>query len=53
MGRNFAREARAIHEGLAPERAIIGEANLAEARALVEDGIPVARLPWSSNPKAN
>ena len=42
MGRNFAREARAIHEGLAPERSIIGEANPAEARALIEDGIPVA-----------
>ncbi len=53
VGRNFAREARAIHEGEAPGRSIIGEANAAEARALVEDGIPVARLPWSANPKSN
>ncbi len=48
VGRNFAHEARAIHEGLAPERSIIGEATTAEARELAEDGVPVARLPWSS-----
>jgi len=48
VGRNFAGEARRIHEGLAPERAIIGEARPAEARALIEDGIPVAPLPWWS-----
>jgi hypothetical protein len=47
VGRKFAQEARAIHEGLAPRRSIIGEARPAEARALVEDGIPVAPLPWS------
>jgi hypothetical protein len=48
VGRRFATEARRIHEGSAPERPIIGEARPAEARALVEDGIPVAPLPWSS-----
>ena len=52
VGRNFAREARAIHEGEAPERPIIGEAAPQEARALLEDGIPVAPLPWS-NRKTN
>ncbi|MCA8868265.1 MAG: DUF1178 family protein [Rhodobacteraceae bacterium] len=46
VGRDFAREARAIHEGESPERAIIGEAAPHEARALLEDGIPVAPLPW-------
>lgn len=46
VGRNFADEARAIHEGEAPRRAIYGEARLDEARALVEDGVPVAPLPW-------
>jgi hypothetical protein len=46
VGRNFAREARRIHDGEAPERPIWGEARLAEAKALVEDGIPVAPLPW-------
>lgn len=48
VGTNFAREARAIHDGDAPERPIIGEARPDEARALFEDGIPVAPLPWSS-----
>lgn len=48
VGRDFAAEARRIHEGSAPARPIIGEARPAEARALIEDGIPVAPLPWSS-----
>lgn len=48
VGRRFATEARRIHEGTAPERPIIGEARPADARALIEDGIPVAPLPWSS-----
>jgi hypothetical protein len=47
VGRNFAAEARRIHEGLSPQRPIIGEARPAEARALIEDGVPVAPLPWS------
>ena len=47
VGRDFAAEARRIHEGDAPARPIIGEARPAEARALIEDGIPVAALPWS------
>lgn len=51
VGRNFAKEARAMHEGVAPERAIYGEAKLEEAKALVEDGIPVIPLPFS--PKRN
>ena len=46
VGREFAREARAIHNGEAPERAIYGEAKPDEARDLIEDGIPVAPLPW-------
>ena len=32
----------------APARPIIGEAKPAEARALIQDGIPIAPLPWSS-----
>ena len=46
VGREFVAEARRIHAGEAPERAIIGEARPAEAKALIEDGIPVAPLPW-------
>ncbi|CAN5761582.1 DUF1178 family protein [soil metagenome] len=48
VGRDFAREARRIHEGEAPDRPIRGEAKPSEARALLEDGIPVFPLPWSS-----
>ena len=53
VGRDFAREARRIHEGEAPARPIIGEARPAEARALVEEGVPIAPLPWSASRKAN
>lgn len=52
VGRAFAAEARRIHEGDAPVRAIIGEARPTEARALIEDGIRIAPLPWSAR-KAN
>lgn len=46
VGKNFAKEARKIHEGEAPARAIYGEASLPEVKSLVEDDIPVAPLPW-------
>lgn len=45
VGGDFAREARAIHLGEAPERMIHGEARPEEAKALIEDGVPVAPLP--------
>ncbi|WP_375688756.1 DUF1178 family protein [Pseudooceanicola sp. LIPI14-2-Ac024] len=53
VGRDFAREARAIHEGEAPERAIRGEARAEEARALLEDGVPVMPLPFLNTRKSN
>ena len=46
VGLSFAAEARAIHDGDAPERSIWGQARPDEARALIEDGIPVAPLPF-------
>ncbi|MBY0395954.1 MAG: DUF1178 family protein, partial [Thermoleophilia bacterium] len=46
VGLNFAAEARAMHEGDAPSRSIHGEARRDEARKLVEDGVPVAPLPF-------
>lgn len=52
VGREFAAEARRIHEGASKKRAIIGEARATEARALLEDGIPVTPLPWAGH-KAN
>ena len=53
VGSDFATIARAIHEGDAPERAIWGEARPDEARALLEDGVPVAPLPFLPTNKAN
>ncbi len=53
VGLNFATEARAIHAGDAPERAIYGEAKFEEAKALIEDGVPVAPLPFTPTRKAN
>ncbi len=46
VGREFAAEARRIHDGEGAKRAIWGEASLADARALKDDGIPVAPIPW-------
>jgi hypothetical protein len=46
VGRDFAVEARRIHHGESPSRGIYGEASPAEAEALAEDGIEVARIPW-------
>lgn len=53
VGLNFATEARAIHDGAAPERSIYGEARADEARRLIEDGVPVAPLPFRPARKAN
>lgn len=53
VGMNFASEARRIHEGAAPERAIHGEARPEEARKLIEDGLPVAPLPFLPGRKVN
>ncbi|MGG7565297.1 DUF1178 family protein [Rhodovulum sp. DZ06] len=48
VGRRFAREARAIHEGEADARPIYGEASGAEVKELAEEGIEVAPLPWTT-----
>ena len=53
VGMSFAAEARAMHEGSIPERAIHGEARLEDARRLIEDGIPVAPLPFRSRHGSN
>lgn len=53
VGMRFATEARAIHDGEAPERPIFGEAKLDEAKALIEDGIPVTPLPFLPPRKTN
>ncbi len=53
VGNDFAAEARAMHEGETPERAIYGEAKPEEAKALIEEGIPVAPLPFMPGRKTN
>ena len=53
VGLEFASEARRIHAGDAPERAIWGEAKIDEARRLLEDGVPVAPLPFLPKARAN
>ncbi len=45
VGSDFPVEARRIHDEEAPARAIRGVATQEEHDALLEDGIPVARLP--------
>lgn len=53
VGMNFAAEARKIHAGEAPERPIHGEAKPDEARAMIEEGLPVAPLPFLPARKVN
>lgn len=53
VGMSFASEARKMHEGETPERAIYGEAKAADAKKLIEDGVPVAPLPFLPKRKAN
>ena len=53
VGTNFATEARSMHLGDAPERAIYGEAKPEEAKSLIEDGIPVTSLPFMPTRKSN
>lgn len=53
VGQSFATEARKMHLGDAPERAIWGEASPTEAKSLIEDGIPVAPLPFLPKTRAN
>lgn len=45
VGDRFAEEARSIHLGEAEARAVHGSATPAEAKSLIEEGVPVAPLP--------
>ncbi|HEX6377214.1 MAG TPA: DUF1178 family protein [Allosphingosinicella sp.] len=46
VGERFADEARAIHLGDAEARAIHGRATREEAAGLIDDGVPIAPLPF-------
>ncbi|MBA4489912.1 DUF1178 family protein [uncultured Paracoccus sp.] len=53
VGLRFAEEARAMHEGRSESRAIYGEARPDDARALIEDGVPIAPLPFIPKRQTN
>ena len=46
VGGDFTRQARAMHLGDLPETPIYGEARPDQARALIEDGVPLMPLPF-------
>jgi hypothetical protein len=52
LGAQFAEAALKIHQGLAPDRAIHGQASPEDARLLMEEGVaimPIPRLPGEFN----
>lgn len=53
VGEDFAREARAMHDGEKPERAIYGETKVADAMELIDEGIKIAPLPFIPARKTN
>ena len=52
VGQDFADEARAIHYGEKPERAIYGEASAKDAADLHDEGVEIAPLPDILSPKS-
>jgi hypothetical protein len=46
VGAGFAEEARKMHRGESDIRGIYGEASDADAEALQDEGIDIARIPW-------
>ena len=46
VGTAFASRARAMHSGEEDHAAIHGQASIEEAKALADDGVPVAPLPF-------
>lgn len=53
VGARFSREVRAIHGGEAPDRMIHGEARIDELREMLDEGMPVAPLPFGPARKTN
>ena len=50
VGDRFAEQARAMHLGEIEQRPVHGSATAAEAKSLIEEGIPVAPLPLPVTP---
>jgi hypothetical protein len=46
VGKNFAKEAKAIHEGKSKERAIYGQANAKDLEELKSKNIDFINVPW-------
>ena len=46
VGTAFAEQARAMHDGERDHAPIHGQASVAEAKALAEEGVPIAPLPF-------
>ena len=53
VGDDFVSQARAMHSGETPTRSIYGEAKVEDAKALIEEGVSVAPLPFRPNRKTN
>ncbi|WP_022694347.1 DUF1178 family protein [Ponticaulis koreensis] len=50
VGSDFARKARAMHEGEAEAKPVWGETTLEEAKELIEDGVSAVPLPEAATP---
>lgn len=46
VGRDFANQARAMHDGEQDHATIHGQATPTETKALIDDGVPIAPLPF-------
>ncbi len=52
VGKSFTEEAKKIYYGEKKSRPIRGETTKEQAEELIEEGIPIAKLPWSSREDA-
>ena len=50
VGERFADEARAMHEGEIEPRPVHGQATAEQAKSLIDDGVPIAPLPFPVAP---
>lgn len=48
VGDKFVQEVRDMHYGDTPQRSVHGQARIADAKELWDEGIPVAPLPWTT-----
>jgi len=53
VGNSFYTEAKAMHDGDKPDRAIYGQADAKQAKALIDDGVPVLPLPFIPKKQSN